>query len=235
MPTRPTRAALALLTGVALAAAAGCGAEPLQSNVHPGAAAVVAGERISLSDVDDLAQRYCDFVSARNASAEQVVPMRLVRAATLDILVQRSIAEQYAAAHDLDVRKARRLLGTEAEQQAVQQQIDEGERAVFEEVQLQLDTAAVYLAAGGADAFAAGRVPEPDAMTQGQALVDEWAADKQITRDPRFASLETEYDVDSDSLARPVSELAELAANYDPAEAANADYIAALPASQKCG
>jgi len=234
--TRPTRAALAVLTGVALAAFGACGAESLQSDVHPGAAAVVDGERITVDAVDDLAQRYCDFVAARSESAEQTVPMRLVRNATLDILVQRELAEQYAAAHDLEVQRARRLLDSEADQQAEQQQVADDERATFDDVQLQLATSAIYLAAGGAEALAAGQTPELDAISRGQALIAEWAADKKVTYDPRFASLNTdEYDVDSGSLARPVSDLAEWAAAYDPQAAADTSYLAALPTSQKCG
>lgn len=234
MSFRRARVAAAVLTGVALAAVAGCGAESLSSNVHPGAAAVVDGERITVAEVDEMAEAYCDFVAAR-MSAEQAVPMRLVRGASLDNLVRRTVAEQYAEAHDLDTRRARRLLAREVAQQAEQQQISGAEREVFEEVSLEVDTTAVYLAAGAREALEAGETPDPDAVGAGRALVAEWAADKEITRDPRFTTLEAEtYDVDAAALAQPRSDLATLAGAFDPQAAIDPDYLAALPASQTC-
>lgn len=236
MTSRPARVAVAVLTGVALAAVAGCGADSLQGDYHPGAAAVVDGERITLSEVDDMAQDYCDFVSSRMQSAEQAVPMHLVRNASLDILVRRTVAEQYAEAHDLDLRPARRLLKQEAAQQAEQQQVTDEEREVFESVSLQLETSAIYLAAGSQEELEAGADPAPDAVVIGQNRVTEWAAEKKISRDPRFAALDAEnYDVDGAALARPVSELATLAGAFDPRAATDADYLAALPDGQTCG
>lgn len=234
MSFRRVRVAAAVLTGVALAAVAGCGAESLSSDVHPGAAAVVDGERITVAEVDEMAEAYCDFVAAR-MTEDQAVPMRLVRGASLDNLVRLTVAEQYAEAHDLDTRQARSLLGREVAQQAEQQQISDDEREIFEKISLQVDASAIYLAAGGREALEAGETPAPDALDAGQQLVAEWAADKEITRDPRFTPLDAEtYDVDAAALARPASDLAKLAGAFHPQAAIDPDYLAALPASQTC-
>ncbi len=235
-PTRATRAVLALAAAAALSVTAGCGAEPLQSDVHPGAAAVIDGESISIGDVDDLTERYCDFAAAQLRSQGQQVPMSLVRNASLNLLVQRQIAEDYAAAHDIDLAPARRLMEQQATQQADQQQVPEKDRAIFNQVQLQLDASIVYLAAGGADAFATGQMPSQDALNAGYALVTDWAKELKVSYDPRFSDIAAEkYDVNTTTLSSPASELAKLSAAFDPNQQAEAAYLDSLPTDQKCG
>ncbi len=231
-----TRTVLGALSAVSLLALTGCGSEPLAHDASPGAAATVGDVRVEIADVDSLARRYCDFVTPQLASGEQAVPMGLVRNSALNLLVLQEVADQYAEATDLEVTQAAKLLRQQAEQQAIQSQVPEEDRDTYYQVSMQLDTQAIYLAAGGRDAFAEGTLPEQDAVATGSAMVQEWAADLAVNFDPRFADLRgTEYDVNATSLATPSTALAKLAAEFDPAAAADPAYLASLPASQKCG
>lgn len=230
------RTVLGALSAVSLLALTGCGSEVLSNDNRPGAAATVGDVELEIADVDALTRRYCDFVAPQLTSAQQAVPMSLVRNSSLNLLVLQSIAEQYAEATDLDVTAARKLLRQQAEQQAIQGQVPEEDRETFYEVSMQLETQAIYLAAGGRDAFAAGSLPEQDAVPVGATMVAEWAADLDVSYDPKFADLRGEsYDVNAASLATPASALATLAADFDPSQQADAALLAALPASQKCG
>ncbi len=230
------RTALGALSAVSLLALTGCGSESLARDSDAGAAATVGETAIEVTDVDELAREYCDFVMPQLTAAQQAVPMSLVRNSSLNLLVLQEVAEQYAEATDLDVTQASKLLRQQAEQQAIQSQVAEKDRETFYQVSMQLDTQAIYLAAGGREAFDQGMLPEQDAVTTGSAMVSTWAEDLDVTYDPKFADLRgAAYDVNTASLATPTSALATLAADFDPAQQADADYLASLPASQKCG
>lgn len=228
------RTVLGALSAASVLVVGGCGSEPLAYEAHPGAAAVVGDERIEVAEVDSLAREYCDFAVPEEGG--ESYPMSLLRNISLDVLVNRAIAQQYAEAHDLDLADARRLLRQQAEQRAIQERVPVADRDTYYEVVIGLDAQSIYLAAGGRESFERGELPETDAVTKGAEAVRAWAEDVEVVYDPRFADLRGgEYAVDAASLATPASRLATLAADYQPGGQVDPEHLDALPASQKCG
>lgn len=79
---------IAALVAPAALLLAGCG------SVHPGAAAVVDGERISFSDVDTTASAYCVLTTAQGRQADAAVLRRQAVADHVALRVARDLAEQ---------------------------------------------------------------------------------------------------------------------------------------------
>ena len=85
------RYAVAALSVAALAAVSGCG-----SDMHPGQAAVVEGQRISMSDADSFADDFCELYRPVLKQQKAALAMSTVRALALDVLVRDELAHRYA-------------------------------------------------------------------------------------------------------------------------------------------
>lgn len=90
-----------LLGPVVLSATAllisGCGP------VHPGAAAVVDGQRVSMQQVDDTASAYCTYVLS-SAQSQGDIDNAQIRQRSVMLLVQGEVADAVADRADLEVK-----------------------------------------------------------------------------------------------------------------------------------
>lgn len=234
MTARSTGTVLGAMTATVLILLAGCGSKELGNQAHPGAAATVGDVEIGLDDVDDLAVRYCDvfLVAGQGAS----VPMRLLRSDAVRLLTAEQIATQYANENRLTFAPVIRWFQAQAMADAEQRGLTAVQARTFAQVAYEARTQGIYLVAGGGTVPGPGEQPDQQALAAGEQKVAEWATDLEIEVDPRFAGFLPEggMDVDAGSLSQPVSDLAQRAGQFGENEELNEEYLAELPASQKC-
>lgn len=211
----------------------GCGSD-LGPDLHPGNAAVVGDESISIDDVDDLSDDLCGFYSAVSGAPGSVA---MVRAQVLTTKIDQAKAEAYADEFDIDARPYVRFLQKDFETRIGEAPLEDDQKDIVREfVSAGMYAQAVQIAVG-----MDGRpIPENEqqqqqvlqaAATTGAQEVAEWTESLKVTTDPRYAEF-SEEGVNLDPAALSVS-----AANPDNAAVPEAELqaaMAALPASQKC-
>lgn len=234
--TRDLRLArLGAVVALGLLAFSACGSDTVRNEAHPGAAVVVGDERVSLDDVDDLAQRYCALYLKANGDEAAALPLQVLRNDSVQILTDAEVARQYVEANDLDVVALQAWLTDQAEQAASQYGLTGSDAEDFAEISAQVDTQAAYLAAGGQSGPVVDQAAGQQALVSGEQKVSQWAASLDVELDPRFAPSTAEgYAFDSGSLAKPVSDVATAINAYNGDEAPDPAYVNELPASQKC-
>src|SRR4051812_6494443 len=99
LPARPVARSVGLV-GLALAGLvlAGCGAS---TGIHPGAAALVGDETLSMSKVNTTTTRYCQAYQPQISQQNQRLPMSFLRQFVAASLSQRLLGEQLAAEYDV--------------------------------------------------------------------------------------------------------------------------------------
>lgn len=223
------RTRLAALAGAgALLVLTGCGSD-LGPDLHPGAAAVVGDESISIESVDDLSSELCGFYSQVAGTSGSVA---LVRSQVLSTKLSGLKAELYAEEFDLDPRKHVRVQKKAFEEDLGKSQMSAAQKDVVREfVEPGMYAEGVYIAAGMAEAPANDRPSVPTARENGAKAVAEWIEGLDVSTDPRFAEMgEDGLILDpsalSVSLDNPKGE--PLAPASMPA------HVGELPESQKC-
>ncbi len=221
-----------LVAGVAAATlVSGCG-------THPGSAAVVGGERISSSDVDDAAAALCSStVSAAEAQGQPKPDLasRDARSAAIQLLLDNELSRQFGEAKG--IRVDNRAV-TQAMQQSAQQinLLPKPERddfsALFRGFQ---ESQSILEQAGSASLADQGKDnPTPDEIAaEGTRLRDEWAAKEgiEVDVDPRFGEYaDGSIKPTNGSISIAASDRARQGASDSPGEA----WTAGLPLSQKC-
>jgi len=205
---------------------------------HPGDAAVVEGQHISLDTVDGLARDLCSLDVDSLNRAGQAYPMSGLRAIVLQSLVDDVLVQKFARDLGLDVVRLRKT----ADQ--VVDQMEFGENGRLRAVAMAWKRRAVFrdLVLYGAGLVRLGNgAPEDAARLQGATAFRLWRAEAApVDRDPRFI----EVDLDAESL-KPGSgslsvDLTRLvpvppAEDDEPGRQKYAAYLAKLPADQRCG
>lgn len=193
--------------GLAALLMAGCGP------VNPGAAAVVDGTRIPMSDVDDVADVYCTAsLSGQGGSAAGIDASALRRQSVAD-LVSGAVADRVA--QDRGYRISVPTLG-EADRQQLEQMFGDDLDSALRLIERNQRTGAIAQEmAREADAS----IPEGEALVQaGQQLLAQAAADSDIEIDPRFGLDHTIQQIaDSGSLSVAAGGLGATAAQDRPA------------------
>jgi hypothetical protein len=218
------------LTGLVLS---GCGAS---TGLHPGSAAVVGDESLSMSKIDDTTERYCEAYTPQITQANQRVPMRLLRQFVAASLSQRLLGEQLAAQYDVQptsqyaqqVTKVSQPFASAAPELRDAVVDVEGGNPYLQTVQVAIGEK--LLTEGGQSA------PSTKAALQrGQVATEDWLKTHSISVDPVFGLAVDggQFKASPDSTSYPLSTLASQGAvtsgQPDPA------YLAALPASAVCG
>lgn len=197
---------LAVLAGAALLMA-GCGP------VNPGAAAVVDGTRIPISEVDDAAHIYCTAsLSGGGGSAAGIDSAALRRQSLADLLAG-AVADRIAADRDYDVRVP--ALGAQERQQLEELFGDDVDDALALVERNQRTGAIATQMAREADAG----ITDPEQLLQaGQQILAQETAQSDIDVDPRFGLDETVQQVaDTGSLSVAGGELDATAVEDRPA------------------
>ena len=223
------------LAGVAAVSAlllSGCGVAG--TSFHPGVAAQVGDETISVTKVDSVASNYCSAIEPQLSSQKQVVPRRYLRDGIAGRLTLLAAAHQLAADYGVDAgtqyaQKVAELQGAVDSLPADQQQ------AVIE-----IEASTAYLSgvqqAVGAKVLAAqgtAGASSQSAAKAGQAAFAKWFDQNDVTIDPQFGiSIKDGQTVKTDtSISYPVGD------NAKQGEAATPDqsYAASLPDAHRCG
>jgi hypothetical protein len=208
-----TAAALAV-TG--LLGLSGCGSD-LGPELHPGVAAIVGDETISIDQVDEKAVELCDFGVA-SGQVTGGLAMGSLRANYLQTVIDHELAREFleekGALEDPGVRQQLRVAKQQVAAQA--ERVEPEVRDIF----VELGTMSSYIS------------------TVQQLAGEEFAAfvqEAEVIRDPRFPEQAAPGQAaGSNALSVPVSDLARAAADPRTQEEYDA-YVASLPASQKCG
>jgi hypothetical protein len=218
------------LTGLVLS---GCGAS---TGLHPGSAAVVGDESLSMSKIDDTTERYCEAYTPQITQANQRVPMRLLRQFVAASLSQRLLGEQLAAQYDVQPTSQYAQQVTKVSQPFAAAAPELRDAVVDVEAgNPYLQT--VQVAIGEKLLTEAGQsAPSTKAALQrGQVATEDWLKTHSISVDPVFGLAVDggQFKASPDSTSYPLSTLASQGAvtsgQPDPA------YLAALPASAVCG
>jgi hypothetical protein len=227
-PLVGTVAASALLLG----ALSGCGVAG--TGFHPGVAAQVGDEQVSVSRVDEVASNYCSAISEQLRGDNQVLPLRYLRGGVAGQLALVAAAEQLADEYDVEPgaqydQKVAELKG------AVATLPEEQQDAVIE-----VESSASYLSgvqqAVGTEVLRRQGTAQPTTAEAGQAgqrALNDWLDEHDVDIDPQFGvKLEDGQAVPVDtSLSHAVGSTAKKgdADTPDPA------YAGSLPSSHRCG
>ncbi len=231
------------LAGAAvLVLASGCSVAG--TGVEPGAAATVGDAMVASSTVDEYAAYFCEALDDGALGEVGAVPGAELKQGVAGNLTRRLAAEQFAEDLAVVPDDYHRQVAAEAESSLTALPADA--RAALAEVQsTDAYVSSVALAAGEQDLVADGDTdPGPDAAQErGLSLFAAWLAEQEVRIDPSLgvgldeSGALTQVD-GSTSVA--ASDLAVAAATSPVDEAgqpvpAYSDYVASLPASQRCG
>jgi len=228
-----SRSAARPWAGLAVAALllTGCDAAPA---FEPGVAARVGTDRISVRQVDQVTEHYCQ-AAEQQLSKGQTIAQHLLRGQTAGALALRAAADQFAAQDGVTADPSYDRAVQSAEQSLASLSADE--RQALVDVQgAGAYVSAVELAAGrkilAQQGSSGGAGADKAAQAAGAAAFKKWLADHDVDLDPRFGvsiSGGTTQPVDT-SLSYPVSG----AARNGAANSTDPTYAASLPDTQRC-
>jgi hypothetical protein len=222
------------LAGLAAVAAllSGCGVAG--TSFHPGVAAQVGDQTISVARVDAVASSYCSAIGPQLSSQKQVVPRHYLRDGIAGRLTLVAAAHQLAADYGVDAgtqyhQKVAELQG------AVDSLPEDQQQAVIE-----IEASTAYLSgveqAVGEKVLAAQGTTGAStraATKAGQAAFSKWFDRNDVTIDPQFGiSIRNGQTVKTDtSISLPVGDAAKQGAAATPDQS----YASSLPVAHRCG
>jgi hypothetical protein len=219
-----------VLVGLVLS---GCGS----LGIHPGSAAVVGDESLSMSKIDDTTALYCQaYLPQLQQSSTAQVPMRLLRQYVAASLSQRLLGEQLATQYAVQPGSQYTQRVNQIKQQFATSAPD-AEKAVVDveggDPYLQTVQVAIGQKLLAASGQPAGSLKA--ALQRGEVATQDWLTHHSIRIDPVFGVAVDggQFTPVSDQTSYPLSALASLGASGtsqpDPA------YVGALPPAQVCG
>jgi hypothetical protein len=227
-PLAGLAASVLLLSGVL----SGCGVAG--TDFHPGVAAEVGDDTITVSHVDDVAGDYCVAIKSQLATDHQVLPLRYLRGGVVGQLALVSAAKQFAKKYDVEPgreydQKVSDLKSAVAHLSPAQQD------AVIEVESSSAYISGVQQAVGEQLLREQGtRRPAPsDATAAGQQAFGKWLAEQDIQIDPQFGvEIKDGQAVPTDT---SLSYAAGTTARKGGADTPDQAYAASLPAAHRCG
>lgn len=232
MSIRPLAGAVAASALVLVGTLSGCGVAG--TGFHPGVAAEVGDDEISVSRVDEVASNYCSAIREQLRGDNQVLPLRYLRGGVAGQLALVAAAEQLAEEYGVEPgvqydQKVAELKG------AVASLPEEQQDAV-----IAIESSASYISgveqAVGTEVLRKQGTAKPTTAEAGQAgqqALDKWLDEHEVDIDPRFGvELKDGQAVPTDtSLSHAVGGTAK---NGD-ADSPDPEYAGSLPSSHRCG
>lgn len=220
---RTTVAAAVVVAGALLSGCSG----------QPGSAAVVNGTSISASAVDGAAAALCS-AQTDGGQATEALASRGARQAAVQFLIDGELSRQYAEKEGVEPDQEE-VSATLQQNQATIDALPQDVKQDFEDLLVGFRESELILSQVGITSLQeqGAEAPTPEEATaEGARLRAEWAAPLTVEVDPRFGIYaKGSLRPASGSVSIAVSERARAGAAADP----GADWIASLPASQKCG
>ena len=165
--------------------------------------------------------------------------MSTVRALALDVLVRDELVHQYAEERGWTPPASYRKAVDGIDDQVEQFQIAAKDVETFRTVREAEEYANwVYAKAGQEAAAGSGEVQDAQATLEaGRKILTDYAADADVTVDPRFGTVspEGQYLPSTGGLSVPVTTLARGGAVPADPQSGDTSYVDSLPADQKCG
>ncbi len=224
------------LAGLALVGLvlSGCGGSV---GIHPGSAAVVGDESLSMSKIDDTTALYCRaYLPQIQQSSTKQIPMRLLRQYVAASLSQRLLGEQLASQYDVQPGSQYTQRIDQITQQFASASPDakkavvdvEGGDAYLQTVQVAIGQKLLAESGQPAGSLKA-------ALQRGVVATQDWLTSHSIRIDPVFGVAVDggQFKPATDQTSYPLSALASqgtsATSQQDPA------YVGALPPAQVCG
>ncbi|WP_240617386.1 hypothetical protein [Nocardioides speluncae] len=222
------RLAAAAIGVAAVSLLAGCG------QIHPGAAAQVGEQRVTMSEVDDIAADVCTAFEPQFQQQQQIIPMRYVKQAVVQAATMRELVRQVAEERAVDAPESYREDLAKVEAQAAD--VPASARDSFIEfLSTEPYVNAMLLQAGGEALQDEGQAQptNEEAAARGASLLSDYAREVGVDIDPRYGlELQDGEIVPTDrSVSLAVSDLATRAEAAEPDQ----EYAANLGESQRCG
>jgi hypothetical protein len=228
---RVTRPLASLAAGAATLSVllSGCGVAG--TDWHPGVAAQVGDEQISVSHVNEVVTQYCNAVKDQLTNPGDAIPLRYLREGVTGELVLVAAARQLGKEYGVDAgdQYTRQVAQLE---QAVSQLPQETQDAVIE-----IESAETYvndILQGVGEAVTDGPTPASDkAIATGRKELVKWIADNDVEIAPQFGVEIVNGEpkrVDTD-LSVAAGGRAQQAVAPSPA----ATYVGSLPSVHRCG
>lgn len=214
--------------GATVALLTGCG------SLSPGTAVSVGDETISVSEVDEVTDEYCEAIEGQLEGNNQVVPNRYFRSGIAGQLAMRSIGEQLAAEYDAEPGRVydRQVASLRSSVQLLPEEV--------RDAVVQVETAAAYVESIQASVGERLLAQEGDfdaeysaTVERGQQEFRDWIEENGVEFDPQLRLEMVDgvpVPLDS-SVSYPFSEAAQQGVADSPDQA----YARGLPATQRCG
>jgi hypothetical protein len=241
--TRPARRrhprlrALAALVGAGVLLT-GCGGS---LGIHPGSAAVVGDETVSMSKIDDTTTLYCKAYVTQSQSSQQAqgpLPMGIFRSYVAAALAKRALGEQLAQAYGVEPASGYQQQVSQLQQALASSPADERD-AVLEVAASDAYLQNVQVAIGQ---DLTGKVGQTDAelkaaLQRGQVATQDWLRHHKVYLDPVFGRTVDggSFSTSSNQTSYPLSALASQGAQINDQQAPAGSYTSRLPTAQVCG
>lgn len=227
--TRARNAKLAVLAAAAALVLTGCG-------LNLGAAAVVGDTAISGEEVDDAAAALCSAnieSSAAQGQPAPELPSRGARQGALQLMIDSELTRQFGEHMGVEPNQGQ-VSQALASNAGITDLLPRARRAAFTEIiRGYAEGELVLLEVGRRSLIESGETAPTDeaAISEGTRLRNRWARSVDIEVDPRYGTFDKgELSPSSGSLSIPASEGAFEGNKPDP----SAEWVASLPATQKC-
>lgn len=187
------------MAAAAMLALSACG------SMHPGAAVVVGSESVSVDKVDDLAENLCEAIGA---SGQTGAGGKDARQQAANLMLTLTAAREAADDLGIEVEPSQYAV-TGDDTAALEQQFPDSDVDQLENVIAISKESSALVTAIGEDQAGAGASAE-DAQSAGQAYLQDFIADADVSIDPRYGLDDSgQPKDDADSLSVRVTEPAE--------------------------
>jgi hypothetical protein len=206
-------------------------------STHPGSAAVVGSTSISEARVDDVALALCSAQagSPQQAQQPQELASRAARQGALNVLIEAELSRQFGESEGLEPDPSGVSAALEANAASIQA-LPADRRAALRDTLRDFTRGQLVLVEAGRRSLSKGgggaQVTQEQAVAEGTKLRNAWAKKVDVAVDPRYGEFKgNTLQATSGSLSVPATQRAEDGDSPNP----SAGWVAALPASQKCG
>lgn len=235
---RPARSPAFVALVVAGLLLTGCGSS---LGIHPGSAAVIGGQTLSMSKIDDTTTLYCQAYVAQSQTSQQgasgPIPMGAFRSYVASSLAQRLLGQELADRYAVQPASGYQTAVSQYQQALASAPADQRDAVV------QVAASAAYLqnvqVAIGQQLTGNEGQSKPDlkaALQRGEVATEEWLNDHDVSIDPVFGVAVDggKFTAQRDQTSYPLSPLASAGAQPVGQQGPPDSYISALPPSQLC-
>lgn len=227
---RPRRVVAAAVAVLSLTATAAC-------STHPGDAAVVGSDRLSTSDVDDVAGALCAAQgTSPQAGQSQTLPSRAARQGALRLMIDARLSQSYGDSLGVEPDQEQVDAAIASQEQTIKAVKGKDRTVLRDTIDDVVKGQLILIEVGRRELLKRGAQPSQvtgdTALQAGTKLRNDWAGKHvDVSVDPRFGTYsQGSLQGGSGSLSIPVSSRSKAGAAPQPASS----WVSALPASQKC-